>query len=149
MTIGADSSIWFNSVLRGDVNSIVIGRGSNIQDLSLAHVTHDGNSTEIGDYVTVGHSVILHACAVRNFALIGMGSVILDGAEIGEFALLGAGSLVTQNSKIPPRTKAFGRPARVVADLTDEEIESLKFSAEHYIELARTYRRNGERKGGS
>ena len=138
--IGAESSIWYNCALRGDVNSIRIGRRTNIQDLSLIHVTHDGHSVTVGDNVTVGHSVILHACTVGNFALVGMGSVILDGAEIGEYALLGAGSLVTQGKKIPPRTKAFGRPAKVIGELTDSEIRDLEESAEHYVQLACSYR---------
>lgn len=137
--IGRESSIWFNTVIRADVNSVRIGERTNIQDLSLVHVTHEGHDTNIGNHVTVGHSVILHACTVRDFALIGMGSIILDGAEIGEYALVGAGSLVTQNMKIPPRVKAFGRPAKVVGELSEKEIEELRFSAQHYGDLSRLY----------
>lgn len=138
--IGKESSIWFNCVLRGDVNAIRIGERSNIQDMSLIHVTHKGSPAIIGNDVTVGHGVILHACTIKDFALIGMGSVILDDAEIGEFVLLGAGSLVTQKTKLPARSKAFGRPAKVVGELSEAEIESLRLSAGHYVKLARTYR---------
>lgn len=137
--IGAESSIWFNSVLRGDVNFIRVGERTNIQDNSVIHVSYKALPTLIGSDVTVGHSVTLHACTVQDFALIGMGSVVLDGADIGEFSLIGAGSLVTQNTKIPPRCKAFGRPAKVVAELTDQEVEALRFSAGHYVALSRTY----------
>lgn len=137
--IGKDSSVWFNSVIRGDVNYIRIGERTNIQDLSLVHVSYQANPTIIGSDVTVGHSVVLHACTIRDFALIGMGSVILDEAEIGEYVILGAGSLVTQKMKIPAGSKAFGRPAKVVGELTDEERAKLRFSAEHYVRLAKTY----------
>lgn len=139
VVIGKDSSVWFNTVLRGDVNYIRIGERTNIQDLTMVHVAHEGAPTIIGSDVTIGHGVVLHACTIRDFALVGMGSLVLDGAEIGELALLGAGSLVTSGTKIPPRTKAFGRPAKVVGELTDAEIERLKWSAGHYVSLARTY----------
>jgi gamma-carbonic anhydrase len=138
--IGEDSSLWFNSILRGDVNFIRVGARTNIQDLSIVHVSYQANPTIIGNDVTVGHSVILHACEVKDFALIGMGSVLLDGAVVGEFSLIGAGSLLTQNMQIPPYSKAFGRPAKVVGKLTQEEIEQLRFSAAHYVNLAKTYR---------
>jgi len=137
--VGADSSIWFNSVLRGDVNYIRIGERTNIQDLSMVHVSYHASPTIIGNDVTIGHSVVLHACTIRDFALIGMGSCVQDDVEIGEFVMLGAGSLVTPRTKIPPRTKAFGRPAKVVGDLTDEEVERLRFSARHYVNLAKSY----------
>ncbi|MBY0369124.1 gamma carbonic anhydrase family protein [bacterium] len=137
--IGAEASIWFNSVVRGDVNYIRIGDRTNIQDLSMIHVSYKASPTIIGNDVTVGHSVVLHACTIKDFALIGMGSTILDDAEIGEFVLLGAGSLVTQGTKIPAGKKAFGRPAKVVGDLTDEEKERLRFSARHYVNLAKSY----------
>ncbi len=137
--IGEESSIWFNSVVRADVNYIRIGKRTNVQDLSVVHVTRDGFPTIIGDNVTIGHSTIIHACTINDFALIGMGSVILDGAEIGDYVLLGAGSLVTQNMKIPSGTKAFGRPAKVVAELTEEERESIRVSADRYVEVSKTY----------
>lgn len=137
--IGSESSIWFNSVVRGDVNYIRIGDRTNVQDLSMIHVSYKASPTIIGNDVTIGHSVVLHACTIRDFALVGMGSTVLDDVDIGEFVLLGAGSLVTQGTKIPARSKAFGRPAKVVGTLTDEEIERLRFSARHYVNLAKSY----------
>lgn len=139
--IGKDSNIWFNAVLRGDVNYIRIGEKTNIQDLTMIHVSYKASPTIVGNGVTVGHSVILHACTVKDYALIGMGSVVLDDVEIGELSLIGAGSLVTQGTKIPPRSKAFGRPAKVVAELTQKEIDHLRWSADHYVRLSRSYRR--------
>jgi carbonic anhydrase/acetyltransferase-like protein (isoleucine patch superfamily) len=139
VVLGKESSVWFNTVLRGDVNYIRIGERTNIQDLSLVHESYKKSPTIVGNHVTVGHSVILHACTVGDFSLVGMGSVVLDDAEIGDFVLLGAGSLVTQGAKIPSGMKAFGRPAKVVGPITDEEREFLKWSAEHYVQLARTY----------
>ncbi len=125
VTIDAYASVWFGSVLRGDIAPIKIGKHSNIQDLSILHETPD-MPLIIEDYVTVGHKVTLHSCTIRNNALIGMDSTILDGAEIGEGAFIGAGSLVTPGTKIPPKTLAFGRPAKVVRDLTEEDIKEMK-----------------------
>jgi carbonic anhydrase/acetyltransferase-like protein (isoleucine patch superfamily) len=138
--IGEQSSIWFNTVLRGDVNYIRVGARTNIQDCSLVHVAYKAYPCLIGSDVTIGHSATIHACSIGNFTLIGMGSQVLDGAEIGDFVLLGAGSLVTPKMKIPSGSKAFGRPAKVVAELTEEERESLRFSALHYVNLAKTYK---------
>lgn len=140
LEIGEESSIWFNTVLRGDVNYIRVGKRTNIQDCSLVHVAYKAYPCIIGDDVTIGHSAVIHACSIGNTTLIGMGSQILDGAEIGDFVLLGAGSLVTPKMKIPSGTKAFGRPAKVVAELTDAEREGLAFSARHYVNLMKTYR---------
>ncbi len=137
--IGEESSIWCNAVVRADVNYVRIGKRTNIQDLSLIHESYQASPTVVGDDVTVGHSVILHACKVGNKCLIGMGSVILDDAEIGDLCLIGAGSLVTQGTKIPAGTKAWGRPAKVVGELTSKEIERLSWSALHYASLARAY----------
>lgn len=125
VTIDAYATVWFGSVLRGDIAPIKIGKHSNIQDLSILHETPD-MPLIIEDYVTVGHKVTLHSCTIRNNALIGMDSTILDGAEIGEGAFIGAGSLVTPGTKIPPKTLAFGRPAKVVRDLTEEDIKEMK-----------------------
>jgi carbonic anhydrase/acetyltransferase-like protein (isoleucine patch superfamily) len=138
--VGEESSIWFNTVLRGDVNYIRVGKRTNIQDCSLVHVAYKAYPCLIGDDVTIGHSAVVHACTIGNFTLIGMGSQILDGAEIGDYVLLGAGSLVTPKMKIPSGMKAFGRPAKIVAELTDEERAGLRKSAEHYVHLAKTYR---------
>ncbi len=140
LEIGEESSIWFNSVLRGDVNYIRVGKRTNIQDCTLVHVAYKAYPCIIGDDVTIGHSAVIHACSIGNTTLIGMGSQILDGAEIGDFVLLGAGSLVTPKMKIPSGTKAFGRPAKIVAELTEAEREGLAFSARHYVNLMKTYR---------
>ncbi len=139
VTIGKLSSIWFNCVVRGDVNFIKIGEKTNIQDMTLIHESYKKSPTLIGNSVTVGHSAVLHACTIGDFSLIGMGSVVLDEAELGEYVLLGAGSLVTPGTKIPSRSKAFGRPAKVVGTLSEEEIKFLKFSSEHYVRLSQTY----------
>ena len=139
VTLGKESSVWFNCVIRGDVNYVRVGDQTNIQDMTLIHESYKKSPTVVGNSVTVGHSVILHACTIGDFSLIGMGSVVLDDAEIGDYVLLGAGSLVTQGTKIPARSKAFGRPAKVVGTLTDEEIQFLKQSAAHYVRLRQTY----------
>ena len=125
VTIDEYASVWFGSVLRGDIAPIKIGKHSNIQDLSILHETPD-MPLIIEDYVTVGHKVTLHSCTIRKNALIGMDSTILDGAEIGEGAFIGAGSLVTPGTEIPPKTLAFGRPAKVVRDLTEEDIKEME-----------------------
>lgn len=137
--IGSESCIWFNSVVRGDVNYVRIGERTNIQDLSMVHVSYKASPIILGNDVTIGHSVVLHACTIKDFVLVGMGSVILDDVEIGEYSLIGAGSLVTQRTKIPPGTKAFGRPAKVVGELSEEERERIRFSARHYVNLAKSY----------
>ena len=140
VTIGADSSLWTNSVLRGDVYHIRIGARTNIQDLSVGHVTDGTHPLIVGDEVTVGHRVILHGCTIKDRCLIGMGSIIMDAAVIGEESIIGAGSLVTEKTIIPPRTLALGSPAKVKRDLTPEEIAFLKISAENYVRNTRSYR---------
>ena len=138
--IGELSSVWFNTVIRGDVNHIRIGRETNIQDNSMVHVAYKKYPCLIGDRVTIGHNAIIHACQIGNTSLVGMGACILDGAEIGDYVVIGAGSLVTQKSKIPSGTLAFGQPAKVIRELTEEERAGLEFSAQHYVNLATTYR---------
>ncbi|MFD2828955.1 gamma carbonic anhydrase [Corticicoccus populi] len=118
--IAENASVWFGSVLRGDIAPIKIGRNSNVQDLSVLHESTD-MPLIIGDNVTVGHKVTLHSCTIRDNALIGMDSTVLDGAVIGENAFIGAGSLVTPGTEIPADSMAFGRPARVVRELTEED----------------------------
>jgi carbonic anhydrase/acetyltransferase-like protein (isoleucine patch superfamily) len=137
--LGEDVSIWFGTVIRGDVFHIRIGRGSNIQDNSVVHVKGGQLATVIGQEVTVGHSVTLHGCEVKDRALIGIGAIVLDEAVIGEEALVAAGSLVTPGTIIPPRSMAMGRPARVSRALTSEELEYVRSAASHYVELARSY----------
>lgn len=137
--IGMESSLWFNTVVRGDVNWIKIGQRTNIQDLCMVHVDSGGWPCQIGDDVTVGHRVIIHGCEISNRVLVGMGSVIMNGAKIGEDSIIGAASLVTENTVIPPRTLALGSPCKVKRDLTEKEIQMIKLSALHYAELAKSY----------
>ena len=141
--IGEGSSIWFGSVLRGDVHHVRIGAHVNIQDMTMVHVTSGKYATFVEDEVTVGHRVVLHGCTIRRRALIGMSAVVMDQAEIGEEAMVGAGALVTPGTVIPPRTLAIGSPARVKRDLTDAEIAHLAESAAHYERLASTYLEQG------
>jgi carbonic anhydrase/acetyltransferase-like protein (isoleucine patch superfamily) len=139
--IGDYSSIWPGCVLRGDINQVIVGRYTNIQDLSLMHVETD-RACRVGDYVTVGHQVTLHACTVKDQALVGIGSVVLDDAVIGEAALLGAGSLVTHGQKLKSGCLYFGRPAKLVRKLTRKEINGLKAWALRYVDYAREFRMN-------
>lgn len=139
VTIGAESSVWFNTVVRGDVAPTIIGNKTNIQDLCMLHQSPN-NPLILEDNVTVGHQVTLHSCIIRKNALIGMGSVILDGAEIGEGAFIGAGSLVPQGKVIPPGKLAFGRPAKVVRDLNDEDVADMERIVREYAEKAAYYK---------
>jgi carbonic anhydrase/acetyltransferase-like protein (isoleucine patch superfamily) len=137
--IAEDVSIWFGAVLRGDINSINIGKGSNIQDNCVIHVGKDDNRTNIGEYVTVGHGAIVHGSTVGSHCLIGMGAILLDGAEIGSYTIIGAGSLVPQGKKIPSGVLCLGSPAKVMRFLTEEEKASLHESAQTYIDLYKGY----------
>ncbi|MCK5111345.1 MAG: gamma carbonic anhydrase family protein [Arcobacteraceae bacterium] len=144
--IGKDSSIWFGTVVRGDVHKIRIGKRTSIQDLSMVHVTHyknkdrsDGNPTIIGDDVTIGHKVMLHGCTIENGCLIGMSATILDGAVIGEGSIVGAHSLVTQNKVFPPHSLIMGSPAKVVKTLNDEEVQNLIEHAGRYVKFKEEY----------
>ncbi|MEO1954447.1 MAG: gamma carbonic anhydrase family protein [Campylobacterales bacterium] len=143
---GEESSIWFGCVVRGDVNYIKIGNRTNIQDLSMIHVTHykkadksDGNPTVIGNDVTVGHRVMLHGCTIEDACLIGMSATILDGAVIAKESIVGAGALVTKNKKFPPRSLIVGSPAKVIRELTDDEVKELYASASRYVEFKKDY----------
>lgn len=138
VSIGDYSSIWPGVVLRGDIQKIKIGKYSNIQDLSLIHV-ETNRGCVIGDYVTVGHQVCLHACTVKNQALVGIGSIVLDGAVIGEGTILGAGSLVTHGQKLKPGSLYFGRPAKFVRALSHQEIAGLKKWALRYTRYAQNH----------
>jgi len=138
--IGEHSSLWFNVVVRGDVNSIRIGKRTNIQDGSVIHVTRETHPTVIGNDVTVGHRVTLHGCTVHDGSLIGIGAIVLDGAVVGASSLVAAGSVVAPNTQIPPRSLAIGSPARVKRSLTDEECRNIHAIAEHYIQYQEEYR---------
>ncbi|WP_304226619.1 gamma carbonic anhydrase family protein [Gracilinema caldarium] len=136
VTLAKDVSVWFSVTLRADIAPIEIGEGSNIQDGSVVHVDTEA-PTIVGRNVTVGHRAILHSCTIGDDALIGMGAIILNGAEIGSESIVGAGALVTQGKKFPPRSLILGSPAKLVRELSSEEIASIKQNAEHYKELAR------------
>lgn len=135
VTIGEDSSVWYNAVIRGDSNSIVIGENTNVQDNAVLHTSHN-HALQIGDNVTIGHGAIVHGCTVGNNVLIGMGAIILDGAVIEDNCIIGAGALVTQNKVVPEGSLALGNPAKVVRELTEEEKESILKNADEYSEEA-------------
>lgn len=137
--IGEDSSIWFNAVVRGDVNYIRIGDRTNVQDNSTLHVTKDTCPLIIGSDITIGHGVVLHGCTVKDRCLIGMGAIILDRAEIGEDSIVGAGALVTEGTKVPPGSLVLGMPAKVARELKPEEKARILRSARNYIEYTRNY----------
>jgi carbonic anhydrase/acetyltransferase-like protein (isoleucine patch superfamily) len=138
VTVGEDASVWYHSVLRGDINRIVVGRGSNIQDGSVLHLTAELGCV-VGEYVTVGHMAMLHACTIGDECLIGMGAIVLDGAEIGARSIVGAGALVTQGKKFPPGSMILGSPAKAVRELTPEEQSGLREWAERYVRLIPHY----------
>ena len=140
VTIGEDSSVWFGSIIRGDVNSITIGDRTNIQDGTIIHVSSHDHATYLADEITVGHRVTLHGCTVENGCLIGIGSILLDGVVIGERSLVAAGSLLTPGTVIPPRSLVMGSPARVKRPLNDDEIAKLDQSWRNYTQLAQHYR---------
>jgi len=144
--IGEDCSIWFGTVVRADVHYIKIGDRTSVQDLSMVHITHhkkedrsDGSPTIIGSDVTIGHRVMLHGCTIEDACLIGMSATILDNAVIGKESIVGAGSLVTKNKKFPPRSLIMGSPAKVVRELTDEEVTELYASAQRYVSFKNDY----------
>jgi len=139
VTIDAEASVWFGSVLRGDVGRIHIGERSNIQDLCCLHMTEGISHVEVGRNVTIGHSVVLHGCTVEDDCLIGMGSVILDNARIGRGSVVGAGSLVTAGVVVPEGHLVMGRPAKVVRPLRADEQTRTFENAHHYVTLAASY----------
>lgn len=144
--IGDDASIWFGVVIRADVHFVRIGKNTSIQDGSMIHVTHhkkadrsDGYPTIVGDNVTVGHKVMLHGCVVEDACLIGMSATILDGAVIGKESIVGAGSLITSGKKFPPRSLIIGSPAKLIRELTDDEVANLYASAKRYVSFKDEY----------
>ncbi len=142
--IGEYSGVWFNAVVRGDVNYIRIGKRTNVQDNSVLHVTKDTHPLFVEDDVTIGHNVTLHGCRVKSRCLIGMGAIVLDGAEIGEDSIIGAGALVTEGTVVPQRSLLLGMPAKVKRELTDEEVERILKSARNYIDYANIYKVGGD-----
>ncbi|HVR73174.1 MAG TPA: gamma carbonic anhydrase family protein [Planctomycetota bacterium] len=142
VVLGEHASIWFHTVIRGDVNFIRIGARTNIQDNSTIHVTHDTHPTIVGSDVVAGHNVLLHGCTIGDRVLVGMGSIVLDGAEVGEESVIGAGSLITPRTKIPPRSLVLGRPGKVARRVTDAEVEDMILAGvRHYLAYKETYAR--------
>lgn len=137
--IGEDASVWFGSLIRGDVNYIRIGAKTNIQDQTIIHVSSKGLPTIVEEEVTVGHRVTLHACHVERRCLIGIGAVLMDGVRVGRESLVGAGTLLTPGTQIPPRSLVIGSPGRVKRELTDDEIAYLDHSWRNYVELKSHY----------
>lgn len=143
VTVGEGSSIWYNVTIRADVNPVVIGKHSNIQDASIVHEDsgrgtglRDGLPTVVGDYVTVGHGVILHACRLEDYCLVGMGATVMDGVVVGKGSVIGAGALVTKGTVIPPYSVVMGFPAKVVKTLSPDTLAERLDQAEHYMRLA-------------
>lgn len=139
VTLAEESSVWFQAVLRGDINRIVIGPRSNVQDGAVVHLADDYGAF-VGELVTVGHKAVLHACTVEDEVLVGMGAIILDGAKIGARSIIGAGALITGGTKIPPGSLVLGSPAKVVRTLALDEQAGIKVWAEKYVALSRAYR---------
>lgn len=147
VTIGSGSSVWYNTVIRGDVGSVVIGKNTNVQDLCLLHMTTDVSDLVIGDEVTVGHRVVLHGCTIDDQCLIGMGAVILDNAVIGAGSVIASGAVVTERTVIPPNSLVVGIPARVKKTSAEGDLSPAARIARHYLDLAREHRallENGE-----
>ena len=146
VTLGADASVWPMAVLRGDVHTIAVGARTSVQDGAVLHVTHDGPYQPgglplvVGDDVTIGHRAMLHGCHVGNRCLIGMGAIVLDGVVIEDDVMIGAGSLIAPRTRVTSRSLWLGSPARKARDLTAAELESLKYSAAHYVRVKDGYR---------
>ncbi|OAT72626.1 gamma carbonic anhydrase family protein [Parageobacillus thermoglucosidasius] len=139
VTIGKESTIWFNAVLRGDEAPIVIGERCSIQDNSTCHL-YEGSPLVVEDEVTVGHNVILHGCTIRKRSIIGMGSTILDGAEIGEECIIGANTLIPSGKKIPPHSLVMGSPGKVVREITEKDLALIQLSIDTYVQKGKEYR---------
>jgi carbonic anhydrase/acetyltransferase-like protein (isoleucine patch superfamily) len=139
VTMGTASTIWFNAVLRGDLAPIIIGERCNVQDNVVGHVNMD-QPLIIEDEVSIGHSAIVHGCKLGKGTLIGMGAIVLNGADVGEYALIGAGSIVTENKKIPSYTLSLGSPAKVVRELTEDDLQRMRRTMESYVTKGIEYR---------
>ena len=137
--IGAESSVWMNVVIRGDVNHIRIGNRTNIQDLTMVHVMREAHPTVIGDEVTVGHSAIVHGATIEDRVLIGMGAVLLNGVHIENDCVVAAGTLLTEGTRIPARSLVMGRPGKVKRQLTDDEVAEIRWYAENYVNYRLDY----------
>ena len=140
VTVEDGASVWFGAVLRGDFNSIVVGAGTSIQDNSVLHVESGKHPLTVGNYVTVGHSAVLHGCTIEDDCIIGIGAIVLNGAVVGKGSVIAAGALVSEGAQIPPGSLAMGVPAKVKREVTAQEQERFRTNAEHYIELRQVYR---------
>jgi len=138
VTVGEQSSIWFGSVLRGDINGVVIGHHTNIQDLSICHVADDFGCS-VGNYVTVGHRAVLHACTIGDEVLVGMGAIVMDGVVVGDQSIIGAGALLTHGLQVPPGSLVYGTPAKVISRLGTTERAGIRHWAEKYCRVAAGY----------
>ena len=136
--LGENASIWYNCTVRADVNKIVIGKNTNIQDNTVVHCDY-GFPTYIGDNVTIGHRAVIHGCIIGDNCLIGMGSIIMDGAEIGNECIIGAGAVVSPGKKIPPRSLVMGVPGKVIKEIDESQIEVIAKSAQTYVKLAKAH----------
>ncbi len=145
VVLGEHCSVWFHTVIRGDVHFIRIGDRTNMQDLCMLHVTHDTHPLIIGNEVTIGHGAILHGCTIKDRVLIGMGAIVMDGAVIGEDSIVGAGALVVENTIVPPKSVILGSPARVHRAVTESELAWIKESADNYVKYAGQYLGNSSR----
>ncbi len=139
VVVGAESSVWMNVVIRGDVNSIRIGGRTNIQDLTMVHVKREAHPTLIGDEVTIGHSAVIHGTTIEDRVLIGMAAVLLNGVHVGHDSIVAAGTLLTEGTHIPPRSLVMGRPGKVKRALTDEEVAEIRWYADAYVRYRLDY----------
>jgi carbonic anhydrase/acetyltransferase-like protein (isoleucine patch superfamily) len=139
VTIGEESTVWFNAVLRGDDGPITVGKRCSIQDNSTIHL-YEGSPVVIGDDVTIGHNVILHGCKIGTCSIIGMGSTLLDNVEVGEECIIGANTLLASGIKIPPRSLVLGSPGKVVRELTEKDLQMLQYSSENYVQKGKEYK---------
>jgi len=137
--IGAESSVWMNVVIRGDVNHVRIGRRTNVQDGTVVHVMRETHPTTIRDEVTIGHAAIVHGCTIDDRVLIGMGAILLNGVEVGSDSIVAAGTLLTEGTKVPSRSLVMGSPGKVRRPLTDEEVASIRWYADNYVRYRLDY----------
>ncbi len=138
-SIGAGSNVWYNSVIRGDVNTISLGKNVCVQDLTMIHCTTERYSTNIADNVMIGHRALLHGCQIKSNVLIGMGAIVMDGATISENSIVGGGALITERKSFPPGVLILGSPAKAVRELSEDEIVTIGLQVEHYRLLAKSY----------
>jgi gamma-carbonic anhydrase len=137
--IGAESSVWMNCVVRGDVHSIRIGRRTNVQDGTIVHVMRETHPTTIGDSVTIGHAALIHGCTIQDRVLVGMGAILLNGVEIGSDSIVAAGALLPEGMKVPPRSLVMGSPGKVRRPLTDDEVKTITWYADNYVRYRLDY----------